>query len=228
MKNKILLIIILFTQALFSQQEKDTITSWSDRYTIFEGDTIFIKLPEMQLLGKLKFKTNYDKRYYYWYRKKVLKAYPYAKLASERLEELNKRLSKIESKRKRKRYTKIVQRYLEDQFTAQLKDLTRIEGRILLKLIYRQTGKTAYDLVRKLRSGWNAFWYNTTASMFNLSLKSTYDPVANMEDYMIEDILQRAFSDGVLDEQKPKEALNYFDSGFKEIDVEKFVKKKKK
>ncbi len=229
--------IILYTSLAFSQEGKvldsvklDSIKSRilveNEDYIIYEGDTLTINLPEVRLLAKLHFKTNYDKRYYYWYRRKTLKAYPYAKMASERLQTLNERLSKMKSKRQRKKYIKIVHRYLDDQFSEQLKKLTRTEGRILLKLIHRQTGETAYDLVKKLRSGWKAFWYNTTASFFKLSLKSTYDPIHKMEDYMIEDILQRAFSDGVLEEQKPKNPINLLEADFKEIDVYQFVEKK--
>lgn len=219
--------MLLCVGVVYSQHEKDSIPL-EDEYIIFKDDTLLINLPEVQILGKLKFKTNYDRRYYYWYRKKTLKAYPYAKLAAERLQILNERLLKIKSKRKRKKYIKIVQRYLEKEFTEQLKNLTRTEGRILLKLIHRQTGETAYQLIKELRSGWRAFWYNSTAYMFKLSLKSTYDPAHSMEDYMIEDILQRAFSNEILKEQEPKNKLEYFNSDFNEIDVYKFIKKKRK
>ncbi len=224
--------VFLYTSLVFSQEEKaldtikDGIILENEKYIIYKGDTLTIDLPEVTILGKLHFKTGYDRRYYYWYRKKTIKAYPYAKMAAERLDSLNKRLQNIKSKRKRKKYIKIVQRYLEEQFTDQLKKLTRTEGRILLKLIYRQTGETAYDLVKDLRSGWKAFWYNTTASFFKLSLKSTYDPIHKMEDYMIEDILQRCFEDGTLEEQKPKNPINLLEANFKEIDVYQFVKKK--
>ncbi|MBS9766004.1 MAG: DUF4294 domain-containing protein [Flavobacteriaceae bacterium] len=234
--------IILYTSLVFSQEEKPLdSTKWNnikldsikngilvenENYIIYKGDTLMIDLPEVTILAKLNFKTNYDKRYYYWYRKKTIKAYPYAKLASERLQTLNERLAKMKSKRQRSKYIRIVHNYLDDQFSEQLKKLTRTEGRILLKLIYRQTGRTAYDLVKDLRSGWKAFWYNATAKLFKLSLKSTYDPIHKMEDYMIEDILQRAFSDGVLEEQKPKNPINLFDADFKEIDVYQFVEKK--
>ena len=115
-------------------------------------------------------------------------------MASERLLELNNRLGQIDSKRKRKQYTKIVQRYIEEEFSAELKKLTRTEGQILVKLIYRQTGVTAFDLVKELRSGWRAFWYQTTAKMFDISIKEEFHPESIHEDYLIEEILQRAFA----------------------------------
>ena len=135
--------------------------------------------------------------------------YPYAKLAAERLTELNARLDAIESNADRRRYTRIIHKYIEEEFSAELKKLTRTEGQILVKLIYRQTGSTAFDLVKDLRSGWRAFWYNTTASMFDISLKETYEPDAVHEDYLIEDILQRAFARDQLEAQPSALKFDY-------------------
>jgi hypothetical protein len=208
-KKIIALGLLLGYNFLFSQEEiKDTIPI-TEQYIIFKGDTLLIELDEVFLLQKLKFETTYDQRYYYWFRKKVFKAYPFAKIAAERLETLNDSLAKIKSKRKQKVYVKNIQKYMEGEFTDQLKKLTRTEGRILIKLLNRQTGIVAYDLVKDYRSGWKAFWYNTTASMFKLSLKDTYDPMNNNEDFLIEDILQRAFVVGVLEDQPAKLPIDY-------------------
>ena len=115
---------------------------------------------------------------------------------------------------------------MEGEFTDQLKKLTRTEGRILIKLMHRQTGNTAFDVVKDLRSGWKAFWYNTTASLFKLSLKDTYDPENNKEDYLIEDILQRAFVDGVLEEQPSKLHFDYIELSSRNINIPKPKAKK--
>ena len=228
-KNIIYIIIGLTCFVAYSQEYegKDSIPL-SERYIIFEGDTLLIELDEVMLLKKLKFQTSYERRYYYWFRKKTMKAYPYARLASERLDTLNARLDRIKSKRKKKQYTKRIQSYLEGEFTDQLKKLTRTEGRILIKLIYRQTGATTFDLVKGLKSGWKAFWYNTTASLFKLSLKDIYDPVNIEEDYLIEDILQRAFVDGVLEEQPSKLEFNYIDFSTKKFIIPEPKPKKNK
>ena len=219
----ILVIPILFISTiLFSQVERDKDSILlTDRYIIFEGDTLLIELNEVLLLKKLKFKSSYDRRYYYWFRKKTLKAYPYAKLAADRLNVLTERLESIKSKRRKKQYTKRIQKYLEQELTGQLKKLTRTEGRILIKLVHRQTGNTSFNLIKNLRSGWKAFWYNTTANLFKLSLKDEYDPINNKEDYLIEDILQRAFVDGVLEEQPSKLEFDYLELTEKWIDVPK-------
>ncbi|MGA8854372.1 MAG: DUF4294 domain-containing protein [Christiangramia sp.] len=191
--------------------ESDTIEK---QYMIIAGDSIpreAIDLEEVVLLRKLKFNSSADRKRYLILRRKTRKVYPYAKLASERLLELNSRLDDIKSKRDRKKYTKIVQNYIEDEFSAELKKLTRTEGQILVKLIHRQTGVTTFDLVRELKSGWRAFWYNTTASMFDISLKEEYHPESDQEDFLIEDILQRSFRDNILERQASALDFEYLD-----------------
>ena len=163
---------------------------------------------EVQLFGKMRFVSDKDKRYYFWFRDKVIKSYPYATYAAEKLAVLDERLEKIPSKSKRKKYILMTQNYMENEFSDKLKKLTRTNGRIMIKLIHRQTDETVFNLIKEYRSGWNAFWYNTTAYMFNLSLKTPYDPVNVDEDFMIEQILQREFINGTLIEQKPKTPIN--------------------
>jgi hypothetical protein len=180
-----------------SQVKEEPLDSIAEKMIIIEGDSIFqqsIALEEVYIFGKLNFSSYQDKLKYYVLRRKTFKVYPYAKMASERLEELNDSLLKIKRKRKKKKYTKKIQKYIEEEFSEELKKLTRTEGQILVKLIYRQTGNTTYELVKDLRSGWRAFWYNTTAKMFKISLKEEYHPESIHEDYLIEDILQRAFA----------------------------------
>jgi hypothetical protein len=184
------------------EQELDSL---SEKMIILAGDSIVqssIALQEAYVFGKLQFSSYDDKLRYYILRRKTHKVYPYAKLAAERLVELNDSLTKITKTRKRKKYTRKVQKYIEEEFSEELKKLTRTEGQILVKLIYRQTGTTAFDLVKDLRNGWRAFWYNTTAKLFKISIKEEFHPDEVEEDYLIEDILQRAFAAGQLERQE--------------------------
>jgi hypothetical protein len=213
---------------LAQKREIDSLPKNLEDYVfVMPGDTLTIQLNEFSIIPKQKFNSKEDVRYYLWFRKKVIKAYPYAKLASERLDTLNSRLENIKSKSKKRKYTLIIQKYIEGEFTDQIKKMTRTEGRILIKLIHRQTGKTAFNNIKGLRSGWKAFWYNTTANIFKLSLKDEYHPESVNEDFLIEDILQRAFQDGVLKRQGTK--LNFdFQTAIierkAEINVEKYKK----
>ncbi|WP_081212321.1 DUF4294 domain-containing protein [Salegentibacter sediminis] len=204
MIKKLFIIIFLMSGGLIAQEDTTEVDTLQKRYMIILGDTIpreAIDLDEVVILKDLKFDNLQERRRYLILRRKTRKVYPYAKLASERLVSLNSRLDEIETKSDRKRYTRIVQDYIEEEFSAELKKLTHTEGQILVKLIHRQTGTTAFNLVRNLKSGWRAFWYNTTAGLFDISLKEKYDPHNNHEDYLIEDILQRSFNQDVLEPQ---------------------------
>ena len=187
----------------YKTQQKDSIATY---YYIVQGDTIpreYIDLEEVVLLNKLSFNNKVDRRRYLILRRKTRKVYPYAKLASERLLTMSKRLQTIKKKRQASKYTKRIQKYIEQEFSEKLKKLTKTEGQILVKLIHRQTGTTAYDLVKELRTSWRAFWYNTTASLFDISLKQEYTPFSVEEDYLIEDILERSFQEEILERQAP-------------------------
>lgn len=183
------------------------------KYYIIAGDSIpreYIDLDEVVILQRLKFDSKEDQKHYLILRRKVKKVWPFAKLAGERFVQLNQRLDSLEGKRAKKKYTKIIQRYVENEFTDDLKKLTRSEGQILVKLLHRQTGSTGFDLIKDYRSGWKAFWLNTTASMFDISLKEPYDPEHIKDDFYIEDILQRSFQFDLLEEQKSAYEIDYF------------------
>lgn len=179
-------------------------------YFVIEGDTIInssIELKEVILFQPLRF-YNYDEaKQYVILRERTFRVYPYAKMAADRLNILTGRLEQIKSKRKRRKYLKRLESFIYDEFEKELKKLSRSQGRILIKLVHRQTGETTHQLVKDLRNGWRAFIYQTTASLFKLSLKETYDPETVYEDYLIEDILQRAFSEDRLERQDA--ALDY-------------------
>ena len=192
--RKLFYLILMVVSCWLSAQQPQPIY-------IVEGDTLanpYVDLGEVTVLPNLKFDNYNEYLTYYRLRKRTIKVYPYAKIASERLTVLNERLLNIRRKRAKKRYIKRVERYLEGEFKDELKRLTRSEGRILVKLIHRETGQTTHGLIKKLRSGWRAFVYQTTAKLFDIDLKTTYNPTDIEEDAMIEGILLRAFADGTL------------------------------
>ncbi|WP_242204438.1 DUF4294 domain-containing protein [Aestuariivivens insulae] len=214
MKDLLKYIILLSPFVVFSQISEKEQDTTAYEYLIIKGDSVprtAIDLEEVMLLHKLKFDSRKDRIRYLILRRKTVKVYPYAKLAADRLDSLNRRLETLTKKRDKKRYTKMIQKYIEGEFSDELKKLTRTEGQILVKLIHRQTGRTTFDLVKELRSGWRAFWYNTTASMFDISLKKEFDPYNDKEDYLIEDILQRNFQSGVLERQKSTIKYDFYE-----------------
>jgi hypothetical protein len=172
--------------------------------TIIDGDTVpWTVLDEILLISSPTFDDDEARRRYYLLKRRVYKVYPYAVLAGDKLDSLNLKLDDIKRKKHRKKYIKEYQSYLEDQFEPELRNLTRSEGQILCKLIYRETGITVYDLISEYRSGWRAFWYNALANWYDITLKKEYNPTESEEDKMIENILQMAFSSGLLQERIP-------------------------
>ena len=233
MKFKIFILLFGLSLFVFGQTE-DKEPELLDDYILVQ-DSIGIQLDEVHVFARHKFKSRTEARYYYWFRKKVFKAYPYALMASKRLDELNSELENINSNRKRKKHIKEVQKFVESEFSDQLKKMSRTEGRVLIKLIHRQTGKTAFENIKELRSGWKAFWYNSTANVFKLSLKDEFKPKEVNEDYLIEDILQRAFIDEKLEYQESKLDLKSQElldakAGYVNVDkyIEMFAKQRKK
>ena len=223
MKKKLILLVLLLPLFFYAQKKEKA--DQKDDFYIIKNDSLTIPLDEVVVIDKRSFASDKERRYYFWYYKKVQRAYPFATLASQKLTEINKELEGIKSKRKRKKHIKKIQKYMEGEFTDQLKKLTRTEGRILIKLVHRQTGETMYELIKEDLSGWQAFWYNSTANMFRLSLKNEYRPEEFALDFIIEDILQRSFINGTLEKQEPKLDIDYFKllDQWQDIDVQEVI-----
>lgn len=179
-------------------------------YVLTEADSIFgdtIVLPELVIDNRKM--SDEDKKQFILLQKRVYVTYPYARIAAERLVSLNRGMEKFTNKRDKKKYFKIVEDYLSNEFEARLKKLSKKQGQILVKLIDRQTGTTTYELIRNLKSGFKAFVSNTTASMFNIDLKMKYKPFEVNEDYLIETILVRGFESGRLRSQEAAQPIDY-------------------
>jgi hypothetical protein len=192
--------------------KKDSVKVVPTDFYYLDGDSVKqIELDEILLLQNLQFKSEYEKIRYAILKRKVRKVWPYAKLATERLEAIRIRLDAIDNPRQKRKYAKMVEDYIQNEFQGELKKLSMTEGQILIKLIHRQTGNTSYDLLKQLRSGWSAFWFNTTANMFDMSLKTEYDPVNEIEDFYVEDILLNEFKYETLEFQEAATGISYLD-----------------
>lgn len=152
---------------------------------VIDGDTVpSIRLPEIWVYGEYIYKDK--KQYDAWTRTKynVKKVYPYAILAAAKLKEYNQVLEKLPTEKAKKAYIKSIEKELKAEFEEPLKNLTITQGKILLKLIDRETGNTSFALVKDLRGGFQAFMWQSLARLFGSNMKSEYDPQG--EDIMIE------------------------------------------
>jgi hypothetical protein len=163
-------------------------------FFIVDEDTIFTSnIPEIEIFA---FKNKQDRHKYYILKRRVLKVYPYALLAKEKLNNIEQGLDTISKRRNKKRYTKEMTKWIREEYTERLKNLTMSEGRILVKLIYRETKITSYEIVKVYRGIFNAFFWQGMATLWNNNLKTGYDPINIEEDMLIEHILIQAKSEG--------------------------------
>lgn len=162
---------------------------------ILPGENIpqsYIGLEEVVVYQPVKLNSYEQMKKYMLLRRRVIKVYPYAQLASERFTTLKKRLGNMDKRRQKKRYAKRIEKYLQGEFSDELKKLTRKEGQILVKLIHRETGITPHALVKTYRNGLRATVYQLTAKLFDIDLKREFNPSKVQEDMWIEDILFRS------------------------------------
>ncbi|WP_456063045.1 DUF4294 domain-containing protein [Capnocytophaga leadbetteri] len=206
MKHLLVICFLFIACPLLPAQTRDTLFIFDKKF--YAGDTI--QLTEINLFGKERSFADLEaQKRYLLLRSRVKRVYPYAKMAADRLSAMQHTMDTMQNNRQKRVYVKRTQHYIEEHFTDELKKLSRSQGRILIKLIHRQTGRTAYNLVKELRNGWNAYWYNKTAWLYDLSLKKEYDPHNVEEDYWIEEIILRAINRGELEPQVPALRFNF-------------------
>ena len=155
---------------------------------IKDGDTILHStIEEVQIYSTPSFTSRRDMRRYerLVYNLKIV--YPYALMAAEKLDEMNNVFIELKTERERKEFVKNVERELMAEFEDELRSLTITQGRLLIKLIDRETGNTSYELVRELRGSFSAFFWQTVARIFGSNLKTRFD--AEGEDKLIDQIL---------------------------------------
>ena len=163
-----------------------------------DGDTVpIIALPMVKVQKKRVFKNKRERRRYVRLERHVRKVYPYAKLANERLVAYEHSLKGM-SESRRKKFLRAAEKQIRKEFSDELKALTWTQGRILLRLIDRETGAASYELVKDLRGGFTAWIFQGVAKMFDFDLKSEYDP--ENDDKLIEEIVLKIEQEELLDQ----------------------------
>ena len=181
-------IVVLLIATFSSAQGRSSLKIM--RAEIINGDTVLcydlksVNVYEQRTFTSLKQKKSYNKL-----KRDVLKVYPYAKLAGEKLLEYESRMNSLKNDREKKKFLKQVEQDLQDEFGAELTNLSITQGTILLTLIDRETGDTSYELVKQLRGTISAFFWQSLARLFGHNLKDGYDADGDQE--MIEDIILR-------------------------------------
>lgn len=188
----IFFICLLFAgRHFFAQQQPASEAPEASRQVIrakaevLGNDTIPVfYLNTVNVYTMFEFKTPKQKEQWTRVKYNVKKVYPYAILAAAKLREYDHALSLMQDEHMKKIFIKVCEKDLRNQFEDELKGLTVSQGRVLMKLIDRETGKTTYEIVKQMRGGFEAAMWQTVASLFGNSMKVEYDPA--VEDIMIE------------------------------------------
>jgi hypothetical protein len=123
-------------------------------------------------------------------RNAVYVTYPYARIAGATINDINLKLANVNSRAVRKTYIKTREKELKQQFTDPLSNLSVYQGKILMKLINRQTGNNCYDIIKEYKGGFNARFYQTVAWFVGGDLKQDWDLKENKMDRQIESIVK--------------------------------------
>ena len=170
----------------------------SQKARIYEinGENVVV-MDELILLNKPRFNNSLDQNYYYFLNKKLNRVYPLFLTALEQYQDIQSDLSNLD-KGKQRKYVNDRQKDLANEYETQLRDLTTSEGRVFAKLMNRATGKTVYEIIKELRGGWSAFWWNVKGNIADVSIKEPYDPHVNRTDQFVESLLQSNWNAGYL------------------------------
>lgn len=147
---------------------------------VYEGDTIpYVKLPTVYIFKPLKFKNKREMNNYYKLVRDVKKVLPISKEVNRAIIETYEYMMTLPNEKARQKHMKAVEKSIKEQYTPRMKKLTFAQGKLLIKLVDRQTNSTGYELVKAFMGPFKAGFYQTFAALFGASLKKQYDPTGD-------------------------------------------------
>jgi hypothetical protein len=170
--------ILLFVASTINAQSKyganDTLLV---PYIVYGGDTMtYAQLDMVTVFGEMSPEQRKAKQKWTRLRNAVYVTYPYAKKASYIINDVNRQLMVIKDPLARKKYLSSREKELKKEFTAPLTALSVYQGKVLMKLINRETSNSCYSIIKEYRGGFSARFWQTIAWVFGSSLKQDYDP----------------------------------------------------
>ena len=186
---KCIYIVLLLMVSLtgFTRAQVSKIRMKGDTVAVASDSIIHIFLPPIDILPDKKDMTTKQLRQYSQLELKVKKVYPIAKVAAIKLAEYNRVYATFKTERERRNYVKVVEKDLFSEFEDELRVMKVSEGRILIKLLDRETGNSSFEIIKEFKGGFSAFFWQSVAKLFGHDLKAQYDPVK--EDRLIEYII---------------------------------------
>lgn len=169
-------------------QEKQSIKGYLVPMCVYNGDTIpCVQLRTVYIFRPLKFKNEKERLEYYRLVRNVKKVYPISKEINRAIIETYEYLQTLPNEKARQKHIKRVEKGLKEQYTPRMKKLSFTQGKLLIKLVDRQSHQTSYELVKAFMGPFKAGFYQTFAALFGASLKKEYDPLG--EDKLTERVV---------------------------------------
>ena len=190
MKRVLILIffISLMTGQLFAQEQTTTIKGFLVPACIYDGDTIpDLRMPTLYVFKPIVFKNKKKQKEYNRLVRNVKRTLPIAKEVNRAIIETYEYLLTLPDEKSRQKHLQLVEKGLKQQYTPRLKKLTFSQGKLLIKLIDRETDSSSYELVKAFLGPFKAGFYQAFAAIFGASLKKEYHP--EDEDALIEQIV---------------------------------------
>ncbi|QCQ52138.1 DUF4294 domain-containing protein [Bacteroides fragilis] len=169
-------IALLFSSAS-QAQEKINLGGYLVPMCVYNGDTIpAFQIPTIHIFKPLKFRNKKEQMEYYKLVRNVKKVYPIAREINQTIIETYEYLQTLPNEKARQRHIKRVEKGLKEQYTPRMKKLSFAQGKLLIKLVDRQSHQSSYELVKAFMGPFKAGFYQTFAALFGASLKKQYDP----------------------------------------------------
>ena len=169
-------IALLFSSAS-QAQEKTNLGGNLVHICVYNGDTIpAFQIPTIHIFKPLKFRNKKEQMEYYKLVRNVKKVYPIAREINQTIIETYEYLQTLPNEKARQRHIKRVEKGLKEQYTPRMKKLSFAQGKLLIKLVDRQSHQSSYELVKAFMGPFKAGFYQTFAALFGASLKKQYDP----------------------------------------------------
>lgn len=182
------LFALFFVSLSIRAQEKQNNGGYLVPICVYKGDTIpYVQLRTVYIFKPIKFKNDKERREYYKLVRNVKKVYPIAREINRTILETYEYLQTLPNEKARQRHIRKVEKGLKEQYTPRMKKLTFAQGKLLIKLVDRQSNQTSFELVKAFMGPFKAGFYQTFAALFGASLKKEYDPTG--EDKLTERVV---------------------------------------
>jgi hypothetical protein len=196
MRRVVVILLLLILSASIYGQKKDTIQADTVpkplhvlKMATFDGQTYpLVELKEITVIGKMPRGVKFDYRRHARLVYNVRRVYPYALIVRDEFGRINRTLEILPDERARRNFLQQYEKDLFSRYEGDMKKLTFTQGKILIKLIDRETQNTSYNLIRDYRGKFSATFWQGIARIFGANLKSTYDAAG--DDYLIEQVIR--------------------------------------